>query len=578
MQSSGDNTQDAEAPAAGGISPSERTFWIVFGTLAAAGMVGGLVLLGMFLLIIPGFVLLLAPAAFLYGGAGRWLVLRWRSTRSRSATLRLALVFLTIALAPPLIVNARQAAHEVLLRRTDFMRLPPGTPRPRVLHLGAMRIAECDDVCKTILVQGLADVVVGPPETSSGEGAPAYRLGDAKACAGLGGLSADEARPCVLRSAILQPHADTRLNLRRRDDHLPSGARSWVRLNPLALGHWSASTLELELCAPDGRCRLVARQTATQHERLIPPLIMATDHTDYGLEINRAWARYEHTAGKADAVALLTSLWPGRGGSARGVEVVADIAALASLPNPAIDRRGLSEALSQIGATTGPLSGAEAMLLRKVWASEDWSKLPTGWLARREAIHLTLDRADQAFQSAAASGEAVPMWAQSVAANVDVDDFDRLRPVLRTWIGSHSAAIVNYEPQFLLRLADLGAAILPSYVQVLSIRPDRGYSELRSPEIAVRIAALCLLGAGARSTIPLLETHSAEIRVDYAPRADTIDEAIRRIRDGGSSDACLTSDADVWGDSKWLRRFADERGLTYPDERFKPRRRTRTSP
>ncbi len=161
-----------------GVKVTLASYLVVTGTMALiAIVVPGLVIAGLFLLVLPGLLLSLAPAAFLYGVAFAAIRVVLGTILS-GAVLNLASAALTVALFWAL-PQAGQARARALL--ADAM-LPVITPSGRIMFTGDVRIehrseTSCDSLCAALLTTpSVTSVTITPMSKPSSRRRRTWRL------------------------------------------------------------------------------------------------------------------------------------------------------------------------------------------------------------------------------------------------------------------------------------------------------------------------------------------------------------------------------------------------------------------
>jgi len=541
------------------VKSREEVFWAILALLSIAGMSGTLVIYGMILLIIPGFVLMLAPNVLLYGGLVRWTVGVWRQRRTFGAVLLAALVSLVVLLGSPLLVNVRQSLHERGLRSEDFDRVPQDLVAPRAIQLATSDKSSCGEVCRALLAKGLAESVVlplddkKPSDLKRGARAMAvYRIADPATCAEAGSKAVEGVDGCILRRVALEPKVDGLIRVTSRDDDGLDRFGQWDRLNPFALGRWSSSTLSFWMCDRLDHCQVAARQTATSHERMIVPLLLYNDLSDYGLEINRAWARFKYAEGKSDPIIFLTSRWPAVARSEEKqvvrFEIVNDLSALTALSDPLMDPAGVKAVFETISEGKGPLEPLQRQLLRTLYDGEHELKASVDWNSRPEAASAIIDLLGPALLRFKGTNTGSLWSVQHAIAALPDADHARLEPTLEAWLkGPGRLPWGRNDPAFLIRLFELGPVIVVPLTTEMLPREGVLDTELEADETLASLAALCLLGDKAASAAPTLRARATHLKTknwEYE-EARALKAIMSRIDDDAPKDACLPILSDI---------------------------------
>lgn len=553
------------------VKSREQVFWAILAVLSIAGMSGTLVMYGMILLIIPGFILMLAPNILLYGGLVRWTVGVWRQRRTVGSVSLAASVVLVVLLGPPMLVNLRQSLHERGLRAGDFDRVPQDLVAPRAIQLATSDNSSCGETCRALLAKGLAESVVlplddkAPSDLKRGARAMAvYRIADPATCAEAGSKAAEGVDGCILRRVALEPKVDSLIRVTSRDDEGRDRFGQWNRLNPFALGRGSSSTLSFWTCDRLDHCQVAARQTAISHERMITPLLLYNDLSDYGLEINRAWARFKHEEGKSDPITFLTSRWPAvarpEETQVARFEVVNDLTALTALSNPLMDPDGVKAVFETISEGKGPLEPLQRQLLRTLYNGEYELKTSVDWDGRPEAASAIIDLLGPALLRFKGTSTGSLWSVQHAIATLPDADHARLKPALEAWLkGPGRLPWGRNDPAFLIRLFELGPMIVAPLTGEMLPREGVLDTELEGDETLASLAALCLLGDKAASAAPTLRTRAAYLKMknwEYE-EARALKATLSRIDDGAPKDACLPTLSDIKSLPRgWIDRLA----------------------
>jgi hypothetical protein len=545
----------------------EASTWISLSLLALLGLWDEAVTLGIWLLVLPGLLLLLAPNLLIYAiplRLGIGVGLRLGYPLGVAVTLGVGAV---IALGAPLIVNARLTAEALQYEGSDFGHLDASTAKPRTIELDLERGEGCFEVCRTLLVRGIAERVVAPLPLNRDK-APSklkavFRLADAEICRqGAWEDGANDkigAAGCILRSVEPRPDIDVSLRISPLVGAEREVETRAKRLDPLAPGRQSVEVLELLTCAEGGVCTETLRRTYVHQERLFAPLLLGAEESS--LHLYRAWARIGHGA-KADPVKFLASQWPATrpmppDAVTDQLPIVFDISGLVA--NPDQDERGMTVAQRHIAEGSGPLTPVEKALLWSLFDKPYAYTLEPDIGRRPEALDVVKARLGDALM-AQRGKESGALWAvQALIADLPDKDFQRLRPTLMRWLKDpEPVAIGDNNPLFLIRLSDLGPGIAVPLAEGVLSWPAPGYYAVSQDEIAGAEVALCLVGS--RQALPVLRK-----RLDR-PKENRDDKAlatvIDRIEGRTSKSACLglfSSRSDR--EKAWLERFAEDRGL-----------------
>ncbi|MBO9544482.1 hypothetical protein [Caulobacter sp.] len=535
-----------------------------------AGLVDLIVLMAL-LLVLPGFVLILAPNVLLYAAPIRLAIWLWRDRRSVPGAVLALGVAVAVGWGPPAVVNQRLEKEALELRAEDFDHVTPDMAKPRTVRLDWEREASgCGSICRALLARGLVERVASPLENAEDLAAAThegiYRFADARACQAAGVASEASAMGCILRTVEERPKIDALIRITSLRE-VEREVDTWKdRLDPLGAGNQSVERLELWPCAEVDGCLPLVRRTYVSQERLFSPLLLYVDRNDYGLELHRAWTRVLH-GGRADAVAFLASKWPSAARRLDETQLQTLVIALdegaPTVPDPDLDPEGTRLMLRAIEDGAGPLSKRETALLRKMFDGQH-ERLPGGDISRRpEAVETVKDLLGNVLLAQKGRDSSVLWMAQTMIADLPEADYARMRPVLKVWLAAPgSLAAGRNNERFLIRLSDLGPVIVAPLVTEMTYHDGLVPDGLTIGETTAAMAALCLVGDP--DAAPTLRRRKLQIKDPRfkASELRALNTTLDHIEGRTAKGACLKLFPDVPGRGEaWAKQFADARGI-----------------